>query len=184
MTSVGNRVTAIVFIGVGLLAVAVIPFLVIPAIVAASWVLAAKLKTTHPSFSRAWLLAGVAAGLLTAAVSASILLAPQIVVSVLLLLGFIVYAVTVVFFGKAWSQGSDRPAAAWVTTVSFGLVGLLGVVLMVTFGRGIALANAGQSSWVVDTLLLLSVVGIPTSLLTGLIALVRVRTHRKTSLVR
>ena len=179
MTGVGNRVTVIVFIGMGLLTVAVVPFLVIPLIVVCSWVLAAKLRTPHPSFSQAWLFAGVTAGFLTAAVGASIFLAPQVAVSVLLLLGFIVHAVTVILFGKAWSQVSDHPAAAWVATVSFGLVGLLGVVLMVTFGRGIALADAGQSSWVVDTLLLLSVIGIPASLLAGLIALVRMRTHRK-----
>lgn len=184
MTSAGNRVTVIVFIGVALLAVAVIPFLVIPVIVAGSWVLAAKQRTTDPSFSLAWFFAGVTASLLAAAVGASIFLAPQAAVSVLLLLGFIVHAVTVLLFGKAWSQGSDHPTAAWVASVSFGLVGLFGVVLMVTFGRGIALADAGQSSWVIDTLLLLSVIGIPASLLTGLIALVRMRTHRTPSLTR
>lgn len=138
--------TAVVLIGVGLLAVAVAPFLFIPAIVAGSWVLAAKLRTTHPSFSRAWRLAGVSAGLLAAAVGARIFLAPQFIVSVLLLLGFITYASTMVLSGQAWSQGSDHPTAAWITALSFGLVGLLTVVLMGAFGRGIALADAGQSS--------------------------------------
>ncbi|MUK00620.1 hypothetical protein GM708_00945 [Vibrio cholerae] len=77
------------FIGIGLLAVAVVPFLLIPVIVAGSWVLAARLRTTHPSFSRAWRLAGVSAGLLAAAVLAGILMAPQFIVTALLLLEFI-----------------------------------------------------------------------------------------------
>lgn len=185
MTGAGSRVMAVVFVGLGLLAVAVAPFLVIPAVVAGSWVLAVRLRATHPSFSRGWMLAGLSAGLLAAAVSASIFMAPQLIVYVLLLLGFITYAGTVVLFGQAWSRGSDHPTAAWVTAVSLGLVGLLGVVLMGAFGRGIALADAGQSSWLVNTLLLVSAIGIPTLLLVGLIAFLRTRQEqRPTSLVR
>jgi hypothetical protein len=175
MNHAGSRVTAIVFIAMGLLAFAVAPFLLIPAVVAGSWIVAARLRTTHPRFSRAWSLAGVSAGLLAAAVGASIFTAPQFVVSVLLLLAFIAHAVTVILFGQAWSQGNDHPAAAWVTAVSLGLVGVLGVVLMGAFGRRIALADAGQSSWVVEALILLSGVGIPAFLLTGLIAFLRTR---------
>lgn len=185
MASAGNRVIAIVFLGMGLLAVAVAPFLLIPAIVAGSWVLAAKLRTTHPGFSRVWRLAGVSAGLLAAAVGAAIFTAPQVIVSVLLLLGFIAYAVTVVLLGQAWSQGSDHRTAVWVTAVSFGSVALLGVVLMGAFGRGIALADAGQSSWAVEALILLSVIGIPAFLLTGLIAFLRTRqAHRPADVAR
>ena len=98
--------------------------------------------------------------------------------TVLLLMGLIAYAVTVVLFGTAWSHECDHPAAAWVTAVSFGLVGLLGVVLMGAFGRGIALADAGQSSWVVQALLLLSLIGIPAFFLTGLIAFLKTRQTR------
>lgn len=179
MTSAGGRVTAIVLIGLSLVAVAVAPFLFIPVVFAGSLIFAARLRTTHPSFSHAWGCAGVSAGFLAAAVGASIFTAPQLVVSAFLLLGFIAYAVTVGLFGKAWSQGTDHPAAAWVTAVSLGLVGLLDVVLMVAFGRGIALADAGQSSWVVDTLILLSVIGIPAFLLTSLIAFLKTRQTRR-----
>jgi hypothetical protein len=182
MASAGNRVAAIVFIGVGLLAVAVAPFLFIPAVVAGSWILAVGLRTSHPGYSRAWWCAGLAGGLLAAAIGASIFAAPQLLVSGLLLLGIITYAVTVFLFGQAWSQGSDSPTAAWVATGSFGLVPLLGVVLMGAFGRGIALADAGQSSWVIETLFLGGLTGVPTFLLIGLIALSRMQTRRATSL--
>ncbi|MBG6218125.1 putative membrane protein [Arthrobacter sp. CAN_A6] len=99
MTGTGNRVMAVVFIGLELLAVAAVPFLVIPAVVAGSWVLVVRLRTTHAGFSRAWRLAGLSAGLLAAAVTASMFAAPPLIVSVLLLLGFISYAGTVVLFG-------------------------------------------------------------------------------------
>lgn len=185
MTRADNRVVAVVLVGVGLLAVAVIPFLVIPALVAGSLVLAARLRTTHPGFSRAWMLAGLSAGLLAAAIGASIFMAPQLIVTVLLLLGSIAYTGTVILFGQAWSHGSDHPAAAWITAVSLGLVGLLAVVMMGAFGRGIALADAEQSSWLVNTLLLISAIGIPTLLLVGLIAFLRTRQgQHPTSLVR
>lgn len=59
--------------------------------------------------------------------------------------------------------------------MSLGLVGLLSVVLMGAFGRGIALADAGQSWWVVNALLLVSAIGIPTLLLVGLIAFLKTR---------
>jgi hypothetical protein len=175
---------AVVLIGVGLLAVTVVPFVVIPAIVVGSLVLATRLRTTHPGFSRAWMLAGLSAGLLAAAISASIFIAPQLIVTVLLLLGFIAYTGTVFLFGREWSHGSDHPKAAWITAVSLGLVGLLSVVLMGAFGRGIALADAGQSSLLVDTLLLISVIGIPTLLLVGLIAFLKTRQRQHpTSLI-
>jgi hypothetical protein len=74
---------------------------------------------------------------------------------------------------------------AWVTAVSLGLVGLLGVVLMEAFGRGIALADAGQSSRLVNTLLLVSAIGIPAFLLVGIIAFLKTRQEEHpTSLVR
>jgi hypothetical protein len=175
MTRTGNRVIVVVLVGVGLLAVAVVPFLVVPALVAGSLVLAVRLRTTHPGFSRAWTLAGLSVGLLAAAIGVSIFMAPQLAVTVLLLLGFIAYTGTIILFGQAWSRRSDHPKAAWVTAVSGGLIGLLSVVLMGAFGRGIALADAGQSSWLVNTLLLISAIGIPTLFLVGLIAFSRTR---------
>ncbi|WP_434992222.1 hypothetical protein [Arthrobacter sp. Ld5] len=102
-------------------------------------------------------------------------MAPQFVVSVLLLLGFIAFAATVGLFGQAWSQRSNYSRAALVGTVSFALVGLLGAVLMAAFGREIALADAGQSSWVVESLILFSVIGIPAFLVTGLLAVLKIR---------
>ncbi|WP_394250298.1 hypothetical protein [Arthrobacter pityocampae] len=164
---------------------ALIPFLVMPALIAGSWVLAARLKTAHPSFSRAWLLAGLPVGFLAAAVGAGIPLAPQWMVSAFLLLGFVAYAGTVVLFGQAWSGGSDHPIAVWITAASFGSGGLLSVVLMRAFGRGIALADAGQSSWVVDALILASAIGIPILLLVGLLAFLETKQEqRPTQLVR
>ncbi|MPY10709.1 hypothetical protein [Arthrobacter bussei] len=173
---------AIVFIAVGLIAIAAAPFLFMPALVAGSWIFALRLRTSHPGYSRAWWCAGLAAGLLAAAIGATISVAPQLLVAGLLLLGFIAYAASVVLFGQAWSQGSDSPTAAWVITVSFGLVPVLGVALMAAFGRGIALADAGQSSWVIDTLFLAGLAGVPTFFLIGLIALSRMQTRRATSL--
>lgn len=69
--------------------------------------------------------------------------------------------------------------AVWMTAVSFGSGGLLSVVLMGAFGRGVALADAGQSSWVVDALILASVIGVPALLLVGLIASLRTRQERR-----
>lgn len=175
MTRTGNRVLVAVLVGVGLLAVAVAPFLVVPALVTGSLVLAVRLRTTHPDFSRAWALAGFSVGLLAAAIGASIFMAPRAAVTVLLLLGFIAYTGTVIFFGQAWSRGSDHPKAAWITVASVGLIGLLSVVLMGAFGRGIALADAGESSWLVNTLCLISAIGIPTLFIVGLIAFLRTR---------
>jgi hypothetical protein len=51
----------------------------------------------------------------------------------------------------------------------------LSVVLMGAFGRGIALADAGQSSWLVNAVLLISAIGIPTLFLVVLIAFSRTR---------
>lgn len=146
MTRTGNHMTLVVLIGVGLLVVIVAPFLVVPVLVAGSLVVAVRLRTTHPDFSRAWILAGISVGLLAAAIGTSIFMAPQSTVTFLLLLCFVAYTGTVIFFGRAWSRGSDHPRAAWVTAVSVGLIGLLTVVLQGAFGRGIALADAGQSS--------------------------------------
>lgn len=175
MTGAGHRLATAVFVGLGLLAIAVVPFLVIPALIAVSFAVAVRLRTTAPEFSRAWLLAGLSAGLLAAAVAASIVSAPQVVGSVLLLVGFLAYAVTVVLFGRGWSRGSKYPTACWLSAVSFGLVGLLTVVLMGAFGRGIALADQGRSSWLVDALILISVAGIPMLLIVGLVAFWRTR---------
>ncbi|WP_208738978.1 hypothetical protein [Arthrobacter agilis] len=85
-----------------------------------------------------------------------------LMVSVLLLLGFIASTGIVILFGRAWSRGRHRPEAARITAVSVGLVGLVSVLLTGAFGRGIAVVDAGRSSWLVDTLFLVSAIGIPT----------------------
>jgi hypothetical protein len=175
MSRTGYRVVVVALVVVGLVAVLVVPFLVIPAFVAGSLVLAIKLRIAHPDFSRASVLAGLSLALLAAAIAAIVVEAPQLIVTIILLSGSITYAGTVILAGRAWSRGSDHPKAIWITAVSLGLVGLLSVVLMGAFGRGIALADAGQSWWLVNALLLVSAIGIPTLLLVGLIAFLKTR---------
>lgn len=92
-------------------------------------------------------LAGLGLLAVAGGIGASIFSAPQIVATILLTFGFFAYASAVVVFAHAWSRGSDHPSACWVRAVSLGLVGLLSVVLMGSFGRGIALADQGESSW-------------------------------------
>ncbi|MHA7276761.1 hypothetical protein ACX80O_09585 [Arthrobacter sp. Hz1] len=105
--------------------------------------------------------AGLTVGLTTAAIAVSIVIAPQAVVTVLLVAAVLGYAATVVLFGHAWSRGSHQPWAVWVSTGSLGLAGLLVVTSMASFGQGIAVANNGEPSSMIDTLLLVSTVGVP-----------------------
>lgn len=178
----GLRVVVVLVVGLALIAVAVVPFLVVPLLAAAALSAALILRTEHPAFSRAWMLAGLTIGLIAAGVGAYLLDAPQTVVTILLVLCVPTYAGSVVLFAHAWSRGSDHPRASWVSAVSLGLVGLLCVVGLGSFGRGIALADQGNTSLLVDLLFLVSTVGIPTFLAAGLIATPIARRRRGRSL--
>ncbi|MBG6180148.1 hypothetical protein [Arthrobacter sp. CAN_A1] len=170
MSVVKGRAVAVVFVGLGLLALAVVPALAFPTLIALSLTVAFRLRTKHPAYSRAWICAGLTVGLGTAAIAAGAMIAPQPVITGLLVLAVLAYAATVVLVGHAWSRGSNAPRAAWISAGSLGLAVLLAVIFMASFGRGIALANDGEQSPAIDTLLLVSAIGAPVLLIAGLIA--------------
>lgn len=173
---------AVLGVGLMLLAVILVPFLVVPLLAVAALVAAAILRNGHPTFSRAWTLAGVTVGLIAAGVGAYLLSSSQAVVTILLLLSVPTYAGTVALFAHAWSRGNTHPRALWVSVVSFGTVALLCVVALGSFGRGIALADQGKTSMLIDMLFFASAAGIPAFLALGLIATPVARRTRRRSL--